>query len=365
MLNVEGLVQVSGLKKAQALELISKLCEQGWIELAAETEPKAAKVDTESGYDPADLDESLDLPIDVQKNILILMHRKDELTHYQLLGIDRRVDAKEIKRAYFKVSKDFHPDTFFRKEIGPFKPRVVTLFKLISNAYEVLSNPQKRAAYDATLPYEPTPEEIEKDQKRKARKVDDERLREERRRRLIKRTPLAQRRTQARKHFDDAMAHRDKKDPVKAANSVRLALALDPENPEYLALLDQVAGRASEIRGDAEYKRGRYEESIGNDEGALSAYLAAIELNPNGSRSLHRAAALMLANRRDLKTALTFARKALQLEPESAEIAKTTAELYLEMGMHKNAVREYTRYLQLNPFDERAQAKLKELRKLK
>ncbi len=358
--NADAIAKQSGMPADKAIGLLGTLLGKDVIEVEGAPAAEQGPLD----YDPADLEDGIDLTPDEQKQILRLFSKRDELSYYQLLGIERTADAKAIKRAYFKVSKDFHPDTFFRKNIGTFKSKVVALFKLVSHAYEVLSNEQKRASYDNSLPYEPSKEEIEKEQLQEKLKERDARLKEERRQRLLKRTPLAQRKAQARRHFEDALEHEKNKNVTKAANCVRMALALDGDNAEYQAFLDKVSPKASAVRAEHELKRGRYEESMGNDEGALEAYLMAIELNPEESRALHRAANLMLQLKRDIKTALTFARKAEQLEPETPEFVLTTAKLYDEMGMNKNALREYNRYLQLNPFDERITERVKELRKL-
>jgi curved DNA-binding protein CbpA len=365
-MSVDELTKILGLPDDKVMTMLAALTDQGLLELegvAAAAGPSEA--DEDLGYHPKDLEEGIDITLELQKKLLRLYKARDELSHYQLLDVDRQADNKQIKRAYFKVSKDYHPDTYFRKEIGTFRAKIVALFKKVSLAYEVLSNEQKRAAYDHSLPYEPSPEEIQASERKVKLKASDDRLKAERRRRLLKRTPRAKRKAQARRHYDDAVDWKEKKNMVKAANSVRLALTLDSDNARYQALLDEVGPKASEIRADNEYKRGRYEESMGNEEGALVAYLAAIEQNPNNSRALFRAAQVMLAMKRDLKTALTFARKAEQLDPENGEVVRTTADLYYLMNMSKNALREYNRYLQINPFDERIVERVKELRKVR
>lgn len=58
--------------------------------------------------------------------------------YYQLLGVSRSASADEIKRAYRKLAQEHHPD----KGGDPER------FKAINEAYQVLSNEQKRAAYD-------------------------------------------------------------------------------------------------------------------------------------------------------------------------------------------------------------------------
>jgi molecular chaperone DnaJ len=60
---------------------------------------------------------------------------------YDLLGVTRDADADTIKRAYRRLARQLHPD------VNP-DPATQDRFKEVSRAYEVLSDPQKRAAYD-------------------------------------------------------------------------------------------------------------------------------------------------------------------------------------------------------------------------
>ncbi|MFN4279163.1 molecular chaperone DnaJ [Thermosynechococcus sp.] len=60
---------------------------------------------------------------------------------YEILGVSRSADAEEIKRAYRRLARKYHPDV--NKE-----PGAEEKFKEINRAYEVLSDPQARANYD-------------------------------------------------------------------------------------------------------------------------------------------------------------------------------------------------------------------------
>jgi len=66
-------------------------------------------------------------------------------THYETLGVFRDATPEEIKRAYLHAAQRLHPDK--NKAVGE-----TELFLDAPQAYEILSNPERRAAYDATLP---------------------------------------------------------------------------------------------------------------------------------------------------------------------------------------------------------------------
>src|SRR3954471_22363384 len=65
-----------------------------------------------------------------------------EQDYYELLGIQRGVDEAAIKAAYRRLAKECHPD----RHNGCAQQEA--RFKAVSEAYEVLKDPQKRAAYD-------------------------------------------------------------------------------------------------------------------------------------------------------------------------------------------------------------------------
>jgi curved DNA-binding protein len=62
--------------------------------------------------------------------------------YYEILGVDRNASEKDIKRAYRKLAREFHPD------VNPGDKAAEEKFKEINEAHEVLGDPEKRSKYD-------------------------------------------------------------------------------------------------------------------------------------------------------------------------------------------------------------------------
>ena len=67
--------------------------------------------------------------------------------YYEVLGIDKNASESEIKKAYRKMAMQYHPDKF-ANATDKEKEEAEHKFKEINDAYQVLSDSQKKAQYD-------------------------------------------------------------------------------------------------------------------------------------------------------------------------------------------------------------------------
>jgi curved DNA-binding protein CbpA len=72
----------------------------------------------------------------------------ESLDPYSVLGVPEQATNRQIKKTYFKLSKQYHPDGL---PSLPNQQDAHTTFTLISNAYEFLMDPDKRREHDLTL----------------------------------------------------------------------------------------------------------------------------------------------------------------------------------------------------------------------
>ena len=64
------------------------------------------------------------------------------IDYYKILGVDKTIPQKDVKRAYLKRAKQFHPD------LHPDDPKAKAKFQALNEAYDVIGDPEKRKKYD-------------------------------------------------------------------------------------------------------------------------------------------------------------------------------------------------------------------------
>lgn len=178
-LTLRDVLLESGLPLDRAIAIVMRLRSLGALLLPTETAPEkpvappvqAAPVQAAPVQAAPELDTSLpnitpkeqaalaeaSALTEAQRRQLLAMARLlDRQDPHELLGVARDADPKTLKRAYFKLSKEIHPDRFYGKQLGSFGPLLSTVFEAVSRSYERLTNPEKAGASAASPATEST-----------------------------------------------------------------------------------------------------------------------------------------------------------------------------------------------------------------
>jgi len=322
---------------------------------AAPAPTPAKSAPTPTRLDAVALAEAIDLDVERKREILEL-EAKCTGDHFAVLGLAVGAEAAEVKKAYYELSRRFHPDRFYGKNLGSYKARVDLIFKRLTEAQSVLSDPAKRKAYLeqhpelAPAPAAPLSQEAQ------------ERA-NERRSRLARHPYLAQRGRVA-ELIGRGRALLDKKEFGRAASELELAVQADPKNAEANRLLQEAKRGADRIRAETAFKEATGAESMGDHQNALARMRTAVMLDGENAQYRHRLARLLsqAGSEAALKEAHGHARRATEIAPKEVEYHLTFAGILTRAGLDMNAIREYETVLKLRPDDAFAKDQLRKLK---
>ena len=158
---------------------------------------------------------------------------------------------------------------------------------------------------------------------------------------------------QAERYLANARLALGAKDPVSAANALRIAASLVPENPEISARLLEAQGEAEALLSNHYLTQAQYEERDGRLAEAARSYARASLGNPS-AKIFERAAYCGLMAASDLRLAGEHARRAVALATpgEEAQSRVTLARIYVTAGMKQSALAEFERAATLAPKDD-------------
>ncbi|MFO0735883.1 MAG: DnaJ domain-containing protein [Labilithrix sp.] len=163
-LTPEDLARETGLPDFSVARALEKLEKLGAIEIVDPNAPPPKPPEPEAPkpvafdvsalpakYDLKELEDESDIPPEHRKKILDYYYRLDDLDHYMLLGVTKESVKKDIKRSYMALAAVFHPDRYFKKNLGNFKSKLDDVFNRITEAHDTLVDPEKKAEYDAYM----------------------------------------------------------------------------------------------------------------------------------------------------------------------------------------------------------------------
>ncbi|MFU8807421.1 MAG: J domain-containing protein, partial [Bradymonadaceae bacterium] len=207
--------------------------------------------------------------------------------YYAFFGVSPQASRKEIRNAYYELSKRYHPDLFFRRVLGDYGPMIEKIFQRASKAYKILSDRNKRADYDASLS----------------------------RGRVSHDTPLS---------------------PA--------SLASQRSEP-----IEEIASdRKREMAFNMLVKRGDDYVDQGNFTSAIDQYRKALSIKRDAGMAL-RVARMLFDDARRIDDALAFARVVLKIDNQNIDAYVILGEIYERKNSPDEAIFYYDRALRLDP----------------
>lgn len=168
------------------------------------------------------------------------MHSKHlSLGYYGVLGVKDTAPVNEIKRAYYKAARRFHPDMHFHSKDDTLKDKLSDIFSYIYEAYSTLTEPAKRADYDKKIAAGKTQKADTKEMGRARFEEAEAEFRKEdykKAERLFGQAVYFDgTKPEYRYHYGLALSRQGR--IKEAAKEIEEASRLDPMNPRYLTQL--------------------------------------------------------------------------------------------------------------------------------
>ena len=295
----------------------------------------------------------------MQRELRDLESRSGPLTHYQLIGISADADSGAIRRAYLEKSKRFHPDAWYRKQLGDFGPLLSKWFQRLSSAYQVLSDEETRNSYDAEHRKDLSQSEREAVARRELSRAEQERRNREGRERLLRSKGFA-RIGAARKLYEEAQQLAQNGERGNAIAALKAARELDPNRKEIAQRMVELEREQARARAQSALLAGKEREESGLWTQAIAAYAAAFQNDPSLFGAALGAGRAALENG-DLQSATTWGSRAVELNPADPQARFLLARAFKAMNMKTRARAELTALLAKNPDHKEAKALLRGL----
>jgi curved DNA-binding protein CbpA len=421
LLSVEVLCLQSGLGRQKTIDLISSLRKKGLIsfhdrECAAPEQGAegAAGAVVASAFDLAELKKIMRNNLPKGDELLSLVEaifeNLEHLSYYDLLGIGKKAGEQEVKKAYLRATKTFHPDRFYRRADHEFRRKLQEIFKQANKGYRTLSDQEAKKAYDASLGIE---EEVEEEVieaapmsartravkgesspfKRAARqKPVEEKVRKAKKPEpppapsgpklklglkdgfrpvnpllqkieKIKKENMGAQIEQAEKFYRGAMVEKSRGNINAVKINLNLALQYAPGHKKYQQALEEVAKQEETIKGELEFKRGMEAQADRDLRAAAMHYKEALRCGYESGKLYHRLAELVMELDGNYERARALVLKALDLEPRIPDYHMTLARAYKGLDQKAAAIVQLEKVLQLDAKNKIAAKELKALKR--
>lgn len=294
------------------------------------------------------MEEQVDLDSQRQQEINELEAKVGKVNLYELLGVRVGAPVEDVRTAFRELSRKFHPDRYFGKNLGSFRARLDKVFKALVDANQTLSDDTKRAAYLEANPFVRAAIRAASPQKpAPAIKSEAEAARDDERRSRLARHPYLLRVNKVQELLTRAREAVAKNEFSQAFSHLSQAAAAAPDNTEVKTLLAEVRKQNEVYRAESSFKHGL--EALERQDQALALQAFKAAGSAGHAVGAFKAAKLMEAQAADVREITTFAQKAVDGAPGNVEYRVFLSATLERAGMKALAKKHLEEAIRLDP----------------
>ncbi|HUT56138.1 MAG TPA: J domain-containing protein [bacterium] len=276
-----------------------------------------------------------------------------DLNHYQVLQLNPDADPAAIRRSYFRLMREYNPDRFMKEQNPDTREQLKEIFRILTRAYETLSDQRARREYDLTIPDFTGALEKEDDVAFDALWSGE-----------VGPGPLPETNPDLAKSFyESGIADFQKGDHAGAELNFKLAVALDPKKDGFQAALAKARRMVQARQAKDAALKAIYIEDEGKFGPAIKWMSRAVELDNETPEYRYDLARMIEAHGRDLNAARMNVLLALDRKPGKLDYLILFAKIQTRLSEFADARRTYKKILSLDPGNEVAKKAMEELKR--
>lgn len=350
-MTLDDLIYISGLSKNETCQVVQSLVNKNILFI--------------EGFIPQR--DELEIDRSEREKIDRFYNELDKMNYYQILNVPFNAPLQVIKQQFYSLSKEFHPDRYYKKNIGEYKKKIEEIYKKIREAYEVLSDKVSKEIYSESASAgivekieQKTEVSIEKAEEKREKEVEG--VKEVHKSTVL--DAIAERIKKARFLFEEGMKFYTEGNFNSALNNFKLSVAYDPFNKKYKEMLSKADEQTKKMKLKTLIEHAEIKDSRGEIDEAISLLEEAIQSGCTDAVAYHNLAKLYLKKKNNLQLAKNYCLKAMELKPKQVDFHVTLGQIYKEAGLIRNARREFELALSLQPDNQKIKLYLDDLKRI-
>jgi len=348
-MTLDDIFYISGLSKDETYRVVLSLVKKRLIQV--------------DGLIP--VEEDLEISQEERTKIDRFYSKLDKMNYYEILNVPFDAPLEVIKKQFYLLSREFHPDRYFKKNIGEYKSRLEEIYRKIREAYEVLSDNVAKEVYrESTSTNIKNTVEESKPAMKNPQEQPKSTLQEKTHPVSSVLNAIAERVKKAKTIFEEGMRYYESGDFSSALRNFKLCVAYDPFNQKYKEMLSKADMQQKKIKIKKIIEIAEVKDEMDETDEAIAMLEEAIQMGCDDPVAYHLLGRLYLKKNVNLQTAKTYCLKAIELNPKNADYYITLGQIYTSAGLIRNAKREFERALAIQPDNHRIKLYLEEIKKI-